>query len=115
MIGFQVKYYNLYVLLFLEPRITRFLSKLTNENERTHLTCHSVGDPKPITIFYKDGKNLTDNTDSYLIQGQKLIIKKPRFPYHDGLYKCYVKNIFGEATSEARLTVIGRGLLCLLK
>ena len=46
-------------------------------------------------------------TKGYVIKGRKLLIEKPKFPDHDGLYTCYVTNMFGKATRQANLTVTG--------
>ena len=54
---------------------------------------------------------IISGTKGYVIEGRKLKIEKPKFPDHDGLYTCYVTNMFGKATQKATLTVTGKNEL----
>lgn len=90
------------------PQIRKFSAQVTKENRRTSLNCRSNGAPSPRIQFFKDDVEIVSGTKGYVIKGRKLLIEKPKFPDHDGLYTCYVTNMFGKATRQANLTVTGR-------
>lgn len=69
------------------------------------LRCRMQGDPRPYTVWYKNGKRLqTRDNDRLKVNRNSLLIVEPR-EEDSGQYSCHRENQYGEAWKNYTLTV----------
>ncbi|XP_065924904.1 fibroblast growth factor receptor 4 isoform X7 [Magallana gigas] len=75
------------------------------EGSKLKLRCRALGNPRPYTVWYKDGERLkTRNNDRLKVNKNSLLITQPR-EEDSGQYSCHRENQFGEAWKNYTLIV----------
>ncbi|KAG5672256.1 hypothetical protein PVAND_002397 [Polypedilum vanderplanki] len=98
------------VVIMTQPII---VSKQTSKSSSVPISiqfnCSAIGNPKPEIIWYKNGK-LIENT--HIIHARNEILRIETLEFKDeGLYQCFARNDFGEASGAYYLHLPPRNLL----
>lgn len=105
------------LLLNLEGSPPKFIVELESQRvmdgDKIKFTARVVGNPMPEeVIWFHDEKPISDNPDFHMeydkTTGDTVLFIGELFPQDRGSYTCLAKNIYGQATTSANLTVEGR-------
>ncbi|VDN60787.1 unnamed protein product [Dracunculus medinensis] len=97
-------------------KMPKFLQKLQdtivkNNEDHAILTCQIIGEPHPVVQWLFNGKAITDDTNIRIrsFDDNVCVLEVSRVtPKYCGIYTAVAHNIYGDAYSNAQLTISGQ-------